>query len=152
MTPAEQALTAPSPRTSNRRESLQVAAASLAVLAASLWLQPDADGYGTHRQLHLPPCVFRAITGVPCPFCGMTTGFAHMARGELTAAWHANLMAPPAFLLTIALALGALWGGITNRAWLPKMLRSPSFSKVLLAVILLFWIANIVLQYAPRLY
>jgi hypothetical protein len=44
----------------------------------------------THRQLGLPPCTFRVVTGVPCPSCGMTTSFALLVRGDLVNSLRAN--------------------------------------------------------------
>jgi hypothetical protein len=145
----EQRLTMPSPpHSSTQRESLYLLLGCLAVLLTCSLLTPDPRGYGTHRQLLMPPCVLHAITGVPCPFCGMTTGFAHMARGQVLAAARANLMAPPIFLLTIVIGLLALWGAVTARPWVPALVRTPSFSRWLLVVILLFWAANIALHYS----
>jgi hypothetical protein len=57
-------------------------------LAATL--EPDPRGYGTHRQLGLPPCTVRLLLGIPCPSCGMTTSFASLMRGEVAGAWRAN--------------------------------------------------------------
>lgn len=57
---------------------------------------------------HLPgdpglPCPLRSGTGVPCPFCGLTTSVKAVLRGNGHAAWAAN----PFGLLAVALA-GAL--------------------------------------------
>jgi hypothetical protein len=127
-----------------RSESTRWLVICAAVLAASFWLQPDPEGFGTHRQLLMPPCFFRTLTRVPCPFCGMTTGFAHMARGEVRAAFVCSIMAPPAFGLTILLALGGLWGVTTGRKWWPKAVEEPGFPRSLLFIILLFWAGNLV--------
>ncbi len=53
-------------------------------------LEPDPEGFGTHRQLGLPPCTVREALGVPCPSCGMTTSFAHFVRGQWIQAAQAN--------------------------------------------------------------
>jgi hypothetical protein len=44
----------------------------------------------THRQLGLPPCTFKYVTGKPCPSCGMTTSFALFMRGDLWSSLRAN--------------------------------------------------------------
>ena len=70
-------------------------------LAATL--EPDPRGYGTHRQLGLPPCTVRLLLGIPCPSCGMTTSFAHLMRGQVADALRANAAG-----LLLALACAAL--------------------------------------------
>ena len=78
---------------------------SWAVLALARWLRPDARGHGTHEQLGLPPCAFAAVTGVPCPGCGLTTSFAHMAHGSFVRAFESHLMGPLLFTVVLFLAL-----------------------------------------------
>ena len=79
------------------------AGALVAVLITARRLEPDPRGYGTHTQLGLAPCAFRAATGRPCPSCGMTTSFAWSARGDLARSWRANpagsLLAPTCLLI-----------------------------------------------------
>ena len=115
-------------------------------LVLSALLQPSASGYGTHRQLCLPPCAFRMVTRLPCPFCGMTTGFAWMAKGQVRRAANANSMAPPGFVATCLLALLGLYGVVSGRGWLPAVLRRPAFPNWLLGIILAFWLVNLALQ------
>lgn len=79
----------------DRRLAGGFALLGVAVFAAAAWIDPyDASGrplrHGTHRQLGLPPCTLRLVTGLPCPACGMTTSVALLARGDLAAAWSTN--------------------------------------------------------------
>lgn len=60
------------------------------IFAVAVFLDPyDENGTArrmeTHRQLGLPPCTFRSLSGLPCPSCGMTTSFSLLVRGDL---WH----------------------------------------------------------------
>jgi hypothetical protein len=48
------------------------------------------------------PCPLRTLTGVPCPFCGMTTATVAIAHGN----WAAAAAANPAAYLVAALAIG----------------------------------------------
>src|SRR5215470_4660426 len=64
----------------DRTRYLVIAGLSSALLLIARLLPPSANGYGTHRQLGLPPCAFLHFTGIPCPGCGLTTSVAHAAR------------------------------------------------------------------------
>lgn len=44
----------------------------------------------THRQMGLPPCTFKHMTGLPCPSCGMTTSFSLLMHGDLVNSLRAN--------------------------------------------------------------
>lgn len=86
-----------------------------AVLCLAAALEPNPSGMGTHTQLGLPPCGFLYWTGLPCPGCGLTTSFAHMARLELSAAFAVQPVGVLLFALCV-LALPVCLGGCV-RAW-----------------------------------
>ncbi len=79
-----------------------LAVGGLAVLIAAAWLEPDPSGYGTHMQLDLPPCGFLALTGYPCPGCGLTTAFAYGVRGQWWLAGASNPLGLVLFLMVCA--------------------------------------------------
>src|SRR5437763_131289 len=66
-----------------RLVALLIAAGCLAVLGTAVWLRPNSQGFGTHQQLKLEPCMFLQRFGVPCIACGMTTSFSYFVRGRL---------------------------------------------------------------------
>ena len=82
-----------------------------AILAASVLLPlPGADG----RIGHLPSvCPFYALTGLPCPGCGLTRAFVCLGHGQVLSAlhWHplAVLLYAACLLLWVRSGLG-LWG------------------------------------------
>ena len=79
------------------------------MLAASRWLTPSSTGVGTHEQLGLPPCGMLAWLGIPCPACGLTTSFAHLAHGDVLAALQVHPLGLPLFLVTCSAVPATLW-------------------------------------------
>ncbi|MSR17770.1 MAG: DUF2752 domain-containing protein [Phycisphaerales bacterium] len=69
--------------TVSRWSAAGIAAGLALVLGVAAWLEPAPLGYGTHRQLGLPPCGWMVAFNLPCPACGMTTSFALAADGRL---------------------------------------------------------------------
>lgn len=84
----------------------------IGVFALASWLQPyDENGAPrrdeTHRQLGLPPCTFKLVTGKPCPSCGMTTSFALLMRGDV---WHSLQANAAGTLLALLCLVFIPWG------------------------------------------
>lgn len=111
---------APTPHTtSSRFLALIVAVVLLCLLIVAAWLEPAAKGHGTHEQLRLravglQTCTWVALTGRPCPTCGMTTAFAHAANGDLFAATRAQPMGAVLALVSATgfwAAFHVLWAG-----------------------------------------
>jgi len=100
---------------------LACALLGLAFLAPALvarGLTSDARGYGTHCQLWLPPCTLKTLTGIPCPFCGMTTSFAFIAHGRIREGAATQPVGALLFATTILVGL-ALLGMAAARRELP---------------------------------
>ena len=127
----------------------------LTVFVIAAWLDPYLpDGtprtMETHRQLGLPACTFKEITGLPCPSCGMTTSFSLLIHGDVWNSLQAN------FAGTALASLGLFylpWSIIS--AWKGRFLfiRSLEMTLFRLAVIfriLLFgrWGSAMALAYA----
>jgi Protein of unknown function (DUF2752) len=83
---------------SDRGVGLALLGAGCAPFAAGALAGPDGDA-GL-----LPPCPFRAATGLPCPLCGTTRAFALAVRGD--GGWTAYNA--PWVLLAAAVALTGL--------------------------------------------
>lgn len=96
-----------------------VALGCLAILAGAAWLNPNPAGIGTHEQLGMPACGFYERTGYPCPTCGMTTAFAHIAHGQVFRALAVQPAGALLGLACIAALIGGCYTGVTGRG--PKL-------------------------------
>lgn len=103
----------------DRLVSLALGAPAWTVLGIAAWLHPNPAGLGTHRQLGLGQCTLLGLTGWPCPMCGMTTSFSHMAHFEPLGALGAQPFGVVLFLLTLMTAVLALVELVSPRGrWL----------------------------------
>jgi hypothetical protein len=106
-----------------RRVRLMVAVVTVGLVlmfAAAVWINPyGPDGspqvMGTHRQLGLPECNFVRLTGAPCPSCGMTTSFALLMHGDVTASLRANPVGTMMAIFLLGLIPWSVAGAIRGR-------------------------------------
>ncbi len=110
----------------------------LALFGVALWLNPyEVDGsprrLATHQQLGLPPCTFVAVTGQPCPACGMTTSFALLVRGDVANSLRANWVGT---LLALFCLLLIPWGVASIVRGRTLLIRSPEQAALSVCIIL----------------
>ena len=123
-----------------------IALACLSVLIVAAVLQPSTDGFGTHRQLGLPPCGWVLAFGKPCMTCSMTTAFSHMARGHVISGFVTQPMG--AFLAIIAAS--TVWAGAYSAifgsriGWLCGKLFTGRIMWPFLGFLLAAWVYKIV--------
>ena len=88
------------------REERQLAILWLAAAASALALRP----LWLAMTPLLRPCVFRSLTGFPCPTCGTTRAATTFLEGNLITAFSANPLAAAAGLLFVVGApVATLW-------------------------------------------
>ena len=86
-------------------------------------------------------CLFRRATGIPCPGCGMTRAFAHMAKGEWRAAAADHVLAFP--LAAEIFLFWAWWGAALAKRrpeWMPRGYEAWMLGHV--AVLTAFWLGR----------
>lgn len=98
-----------------RLVSLAVGGPAWAVITLAALLTPNPDGVGTHRQLGLGACTILSLTGYPCPMCGMTTTFTHMAHLDPASALVTQPFGVVLFLGTLSVGILAVMEGVSPR-------------------------------------
>jgi len=85
-------------------------------------------------------CLSRRLLHLPCPACGMTRAFAHLAKGEWTAAMALHPLAP---IVAVEMILGwAAWGpALAGRSWRPPI-RLESVLVANVAVLVALWLGR----------
>lgn len=83
-----------------RAWALAGAAGTAAVAVLHQWAPPEGGTFTV--------CLFRRLTGIACPGCGMTRALAHLAKGEWAAAVRDHPLAP--LLAAEACAAWVAWG------------------------------------------
>ena len=91
----------------------------------------------------MPPCMLHYVTGLPCPFCGMTTAFAHMARWHVREAFDCHVLGPAFFCLAWVVLVASARGLVLGRWPLPDWAMSSRFHWVLLGAIGVAWAVNV---------
>jgi hypothetical protein len=111
---------------------------SATVLAIAASLTADPSGMGTHQQLGLGGCTVLTLSGWPCPMCGMTTTFTHLAHFDLLAGALNQPFGLVLFSATVGMAAVGLLDLVRpGRRWL-GVLRWVDRHETLVAGILLF--------------
>jgi hypothetical protein len=138
------------PTNAARRRALELSAARVEaavvgglaalVLALSRLLDPAL------LERTPPWCLFRVLTTLPCPFCGMTRAFALMAHDDVGAAFRHHVLGPPAYVLTWVALFAAGYAFATDQSPLPALLRTRTAARILVAVIGAGWAVNIVMH------
>ncbi len=90
----------------------------------------------TKPPLPFPRCIFRAVTGWPCPSCGLTRAFIALGHGQLSEAVFLNIMSPILFVLVAAIFAGAAFEVLSGRLFL-RALWERVKNQVLIAVLVL---------------
>jgi hypothetical protein len=71
-----------------------------AIFAASLFYRASEAGPDGN---YFTICLFKNITALPCPGCGLTHSFCSIGRGDFAAAFGYNQLGPPLFLFLLVL-------------------------------------------------
>ena len=94
-------------------------------------------------------CVFRGLTGVPCPGCGLTRGVAWLMRGKIGRAAEYHPLAP---LLAVEAVVGWVLAGLVLAGFMrrPPERRLHLLLWLHLAALLAVWVMRLASGGLPR--
>ncbi|MDP4204480.1 MAG: DUF2752 domain-containing protein [Bacteroidota bacterium] len=72
------------------------------------WLIYSYYSLGNNPKFGVSACIFKDITGIPCPSCGVTRTILTLSKGQV---WEALQINPLGILLGVFLLLFPLWIG-----------------------------------------
>jgi hypothetical protein len=133
---------------SRRSAAVVLAGLSLVFVVSVFYKPPETD--------YIPICIFKALTGLPCPGCGLTHSFCALAKGKLASAFGYNAVGPPIFLLAIGFWLRSaalLVGKLKAVRVFDRIARGRTLTTLLLLVLGAFGIGRIVyiLAFHPQM-
>jgi hypothetical protein len=118
---------------------------ALTLIGIAARLKPNPMGMGTHEQLGLPSCSFLIDYGKPCPFCGMTTSYSHMVRGQVFQSIRTQPMGALLALVTLIVPLYSGFVIVKKKPFFPRWYyrRWPWFLLGLGVLCLMSWVYKI---------
>lgn len=102
-----------------------------AVVAGAVLL---ASSIVPRAELFHGVCLWRTVTGVPCPSCGFTHAFIALGHGRVAEAMQWHLAAPALYVVTWLILLLACVQVITSRDMLSRVWRRCRYAAVALCV------------------
>ena len=121
-----------------RRALLVLPLTSAVFVASALWSPSDLPG--------VVLCPLRALTGYPCPGCGMTRAFCAIGHGEFARAVGYNALSPLVFVAVFGVWAHALATTLKlegARAALERLMPDARAAKLLLALTLVWWLVRL---------
>lgn len=122
----------------SRRARVVLPLTSAVFAVSALWRPSELPG--------VVLCPFRAVTGLPCPGCGMTRAFCALGHGDLSGAFGYNALAPFVFaaaLLLWAHSLATVLKFDSARAALERLKPTQRAAGFMLAVTLAWWVVRL---------
>lgn len=90
-------------------------------------------------------CIFKTVTGISCPACGMTRAFHAIMQLHLYEAFAFNILAIPVFIGIILAVVRLLYEIATNQyIFIPRLLQCLANRYVLITIIILLCLSFLI--------
>lgn len=122
--------------TNKKRQLSQILITSATVIiAALLYFYFDARYYS-----FFPRCIFYTLTGFLCPGCGSQRAVSSLLHGDIMQAVHSNVLVVASFPFILFSYIVSVVNDFRTAPLIQKIFYSPLFVKVLLAVVIFFFV------------
>lgn len=90
-------------------------------------------------------CIFKSITDLPCPGCGLTRGFRSLFSGHIIKAESYNILTIPIFLFLLLCAILFLLDIFQKTDRTELLLKKlAQYYKLIIVLVVINWIINII--------
>lgn len=95
-----------------------------------------------------PECLFKKMTSIPCPACGLTRAYLEILKGNIIQSFSYNILAVPLFIGMLISIWLIIEGFFKNQdLFFSKMFSFfQKYDKFILFLLLISWILNIMRQ------
>ncbi|HIA70212.1 TPA: DUF2752 domain-containing protein [Candidatus Poribacteria bacterium] len=108
------------------------------LVLAGIYIRLSGQAFET---VHFLPCVFKSVTSIPCPGCGMTRACLAIFQGEFSTAWRYH---PFSFLLFGLAILSAFLPEYTQKIWeAVSLVKQRIIASILILLCLGLWLVHL---------
>ena len=119
--------------TLNRRNIILISIVAIVGSLLYFYYNPSYSNF-------FPRCIFHSLTNLDCPGCGSQRAIHALLNGNVLAAADYNLLVILFLPFLGYSAIAAIANAFFHRSWNQNIFYSPAFVKIVLLVVLLFWI------------
>ena len=108
------------------------------LVLAGIYIRLSGQAFET---VHFLPCVFKGVTSIPCPGCGMTRACLAIFQGEFSTAWRYH---PFSFLLIGLIILIVFQPEYTQETWgAISLIKQKIIVSILILLCLSLWLVHL---------
>ena len=108
------------------------------LVLAGIYIRLSGQAFET---VYFLPCIFKGVTGIPCPGCGMTRACLAILQGEFSTAWRYH---PFSFLLIGLIILIVFQPEYTQETWgAISLIKQKIIVSILILLCLSLWLVHL---------
>ena len=133
-------------RIRDRVSAILLCAVLSGVFVSAAVLVPDPRGLGTHEQLGFGACPTLRLFHIPCAFCGMTTAFTLMMRGNVLSAILVQPAGALIFVVSLVVLTASAGFAVAGRmpSWIGAQVLSGRLVLSSAGIVIVSWVYKIV--------